>query len=218
MALVDGLRLGGRHVGHPQLDAVAAIDEERQPLAVGREARRAEAHARPAGRSCVSAPSAIFFSVMPTITAGACGPLVFGLTRVPASRSIGAARSAIFGMLTRSSSAITSRAGLTTADRRRRRVEDVDDDLGRQLIAGLELGRLGDGGRGGHESGDGQQREQDPLHGNLRDTARAARHPSRSGLVRCGAPLYPDYTRDSGFPPSPLGLRRGKRDSDRTTS
>ena len=52
---------------------------------------------------------------MPRIGAGLCGPFVFGLTRVPASRSIGSARSAIFGMLARSSRAITFRVGLTTA-------------------------------------------------------------------------------------------------------
>ena len=63
----------------------------------------------------VSTPSATRLKVMPRIDAGLCGPFVFGLMRWPASRSMGSARSAIFGMLARSSRAITVWAGLMTA-------------------------------------------------------------------------------------------------------
>jgi hypothetical protein len=63
----------------------------------------------------VSTPSAIRLNVIPRIKAGLCGPFVLGLTRTPARRSIGSARSAILGMLVRSSRAITFWAGLTTA-------------------------------------------------------------------------------------------------------
>ncbi len=47
------------------------------------------------------------------IDGGRCGPFVFGLMRAPASRSIGCDRSAIVGMLARSSSAICCLDGLT---------------------------------------------------------------------------------------------------------
>ncbi len=58
-------------------------------------------------------PSAIATSEMPVSAGGRCGPFVRGLMRAPARRSIGWERSAIDGMLARSSSAMTWRDGLT---------------------------------------------------------------------------------------------------------
>jgi hypothetical protein len=63
----------------------------------------------------ISVPSASVFSVMLRSAWKRCGPLVRGLMRMPASRCIGCATSEIGGMLARSSSAITSPAGLTAA-------------------------------------------------------------------------------------------------------
>src|SRR5688500_17424416 len=62
----------------------------------------------------LSAPSATAFSVIARASCARCGPLVRGLMRTPAMRCIGCASCAMVGMLTRSSSAITSRDGLTS--------------------------------------------------------------------------------------------------------
>jgi len=64
----------------------------------------------------VSLPSATAFSVIAVMPWLRCGPLVFGLIRIPARRSIGCDRSAIDGMLGRSRSASCWRVGLTTTD------------------------------------------------------------------------------------------------------
>src|SRR5688572_23713476 len=62
-----------------------------------------------------SAPVATVRKVKPVRPPVRCGPLVRGLMRKPASRSIGCDTSAIAGMLVRDIIAITSRAGLTVA-------------------------------------------------------------------------------------------------------
>src|SRR6266513_477495 len=58
-----------------------------------------------------SVPSATRFSTSPVMPPGSCGPVVRGLIRLPASRSIGAANSAIVGMLRCSSSSSHCRSG-----------------------------------------------------------------------------------------------------------
>ncbi len=61
-----------------------------------------------------SAPSPIGLKTRPVTPGVRCGPLVRGLMRWPARRSIGCASSAMGGRLRRSTSATTSRVGLTT--------------------------------------------------------------------------------------------------------
>ncbi len=53
-------------------------------------------------------------SVMPVPLGARCGPLVLGLIRTPASRSIGCDISSIVGMLRRAMSVIVLPSGLTT--------------------------------------------------------------------------------------------------------
>ncbi len=124
----------------------------------------------------VSTPSAIRLNVMPRIDAGLCGPFVFGLMRAPASLSIGSARSAMarHARPLEQGHHVPGRAD----DGRRRRgsIEDVDDGLGRQLIAGLEgAGLLSQKRRGGEEHDDEQGGQRERLHRDLRHVLMAVR-------------------------------------------
>src|SRR5688572_11217818 len=62
----------------------------------------------------LSLPSAIDFRVIARDNCARYGPLVRGLMRTPARRYIGCDSSAMVGMLARSNSATTSRAGLSS--------------------------------------------------------------------------------------------------------
>src|SRR5258706_6808596 len=63
-----------------------------------------------------SVPSATRFKTSPVMPPGSCGPVVRGLMRFPARRSMGAASSAIVGMLRCSSSSSHWRSGEMLAE------------------------------------------------------------------------------------------------------
>jgi len=109
--------------------------DEGDVAAVGRPGDVRQRRGARARCNCVrSEPSATRFKTSPVMPPGSCGPVLRGLMRFPARRNIGAASSAIVGMLRCSSSSSHCRSGENARHRQRRRVQNVDDDLRRSSI------------------------------------------------------------------------------------